>query len=139
MKTILFTLFTVTVLFGQGYQTTSNNTIDPNLNSISEGSPAADLPISSLSMEIYEMSSFDFEKFLLDTNSSKRNYRIDGKRYTKIELVEIFRKGAITSEDVIEFEQYLKDINPELLQSISERESVSIYYKFREDSIASTR
>lgn len=138
MRTILVLFFTTTILFAQDYQVAGNDYKGSNFDNISERHIAADLSVSGLSLEIYDTTHFDYGAFLEDAKTSEKSYLVAGERYRKSALVLIFRKGALASEGVLEFEQYLKDIDAELLRSISERESVSLYYKFREGALKST-
>lgn len=136
MKTIYTTialLFFSIGLQSQNYVAIHTKVVDNN--SFDDLKPRVFLKtksINTLTLEIYNDQSFDYDQFLKDSENSITRYRAGNIIYTKRELIKIFRKGARKSENVLEFEKYLDGINSKIVPAISERESDAIFHKFRE-------
>jgi hypothetical protein len=138
MKTLITTfaiiLFTGSLL-AQNYVAVNNNVIDTEFKKLPSKSVSKATSVSSFTTEIYGIASFQYRIFLKDAEDSKKYYQIGTEIYTKKELSKVFRKGAKRSENVIEFENYLTDINPIFLKDISKRETADIFTKFREGTL----
>lgn len=138
MKTLITTIATLLLtvnLTAQNYVAVNTSNYETDVRTVSTKKISKTKSVSALTLEIYETSNFEYRTFLKDAEDSKKRYKIGQEVYSKKELVKIFRKGAKRSENVIEFEEFLTDYNPDFLKNVSERESVDIYNKFREGTL----
>lgn len=138
MKTLI-TAFTVILFssmsFAQTHVASHTIEMDTMYKSTSSKNTTKAASVSTLILEIYETSNFNYRTFLKNADASKAVYQINTETYTKKELTKIFRKGAKRNETVVEFEGYLNNMNPDFLKGISEKASVAVFNKFRKGTL----
>jgi|GEM_PF-5963874 len=126
--TIALLLFSVSVT-AQNFITVSNRVATPETIS------ASFHQISSFIFEIESEENFKYRAFLKEAKYSKKTYHISQERYTKRELVKLFRKAAIKADDGKEFRLLLTAENFNIANELSQEDMQSIFHLFRKDSL----
>lgn len=112
----------------QNVSTVSNNIVSTEINANDSDA------LKAFTLEIASQQDFKYRTFLKESKNSNQRFQVGKQLFTKTQLIKVLRKGAIRTENIGEFQNYLFNENGAIVKQFSKDQLHIIYHLFRKGS-----
>ena len=106
-------------------------------NSNSRSASKIEKGLNQFTSDILSNEEFKYREFLKKSKSSKVNFHLSGKTFTKQELTKLLRKSVRKAGDYKEFQQFFENTHPQFMRVLTDEEIHLLYERFRKGTFNS--
>ena len=112
----------------QNVSTVSNNIVSTEINANDADA------LKAFTLEIASQQDFKYRTFLKESKNYNQRFQVGKQLLTKTQLIKVLRKGAIRTENIGEFQNYLLNENGAIAKQFSKDQLHIVYHLFRKGS-----